>query len=383
MNLIQADARIIPLAGQSVHMVATSPPYWGLRDYGIPDQLGLEPAPDDYIAAMMEVMDELWRVLRDDGTCWINIGDNYAGSGKGAWAVKGPQKEVYIPEPGSAAAKVGRDSVLPAKNLMLMPFRFALAVQERGWIVRQDIIWHKPNPMPESVKDRPTTAHEHVFLMSKRARYFYDGDAIREKQTGGTHQRGNGARPKDDKDRDRSRASRVHANMSGPVSGGRNCRSVWTVATQPYPGAHFATFPEKLVGRMIKAGASEKGCCPECGNQWERVVEKGPLAGIEGQGGDNYVLPKAQVAAGTRIKGRSDGWKPNHYHPRATTGWRPTCEHDLEPVPAIVLDPFVGSGTTNLVARKLGRRAIGLDLSFEYLRLAQERNRQRTLWEAA
>jgi DNA modification methylase len=352
-------------------MVGCSPPYWGLRNYGIAGQLGLEPTPDAYIESMMAVMAEVWRVLRDDGVCFVNLGDSYItnpGNGRGG-GHPGDGGMPHWSEMDTTCAG------LQAKNLALIPARFSLAVQSAGWIVRQDIIWSKPNPMPESVRDRPTTSHEHVFLLAKAQRYFYDQDAIREVSSptsagnrnefrgGGTYTGGNSHNNSSVK------PNATPGNDNQPA--GRNCRSVWTIVTQPYKGAHFATFPEKLVQRMVKAGTSEKGCCPECGAQWGRVVDRSK---------------KVKMGWTTQNKfyegsGGHDGLKTKMVSVPETIGWQPTCSHDHEPVPATVLDPFVGSGTTVKVARELGRRAVGLDLSGEYLKLAQKRNQQMTLWE--
>ncbi len=372
----QADARHIPLPDQSVHMVCFSPPYWGLRDYGVDGQLGLEATPDEYIANMMLVMDEMWRVLRDDGTCWANLADSYIGGGNYRGMNEATLTDKQRSNRGShGQLAIGRNGAqpslrvknIPSKNLALIPQRFALAVQERGWIVRQDIIWSKPNPMPESVTDRPTTAHEHVFLLSKQGKYFYDADSIRNKSV----------YPNDNR---KARASITHkrnkSTEASAVQPGdstyptRNARSVWTIATQPYAGAHYATWPEKLVERMVKAGTSERGVCAVCGAQWERVVEREPMEIKRTDWG---------ARAGNRTASSGTMVKP----PSVTTiGWSPTCDHDHKPVPAIVLDPFAGSGTTGLVARKLRRRAILFDLSFAYLNeQAMERTGEKALRE--
>ena len=235
--IVNANALHIPLADESVQCVITSPPYWGLRDYGVDGQLGLESTPEEYISNMVQVFREIWRVLRPDGTLWLNLGDSYAGSG-GA----------------------GGDYNLPAKNLIGIPWRVAFALQADGWYLRQDIIWHKPNPMPESVHDRCTRAHEYIFLFAKSSRYYYNADAIVEPAVGGhsataaSFRRGSGKRsiPILPGKAATHRLSRPDVRYNGPT---RNRRSVWTVATRPYRGAHFATFPPELIEPMVLAGS--------------------------------------------------------------------------------------------------------------------------------
>ncbi len=254
----------------------------------------------------------------------------------------------------------------------------------------------KPNPMPESVTDRPTKSHEYLFLLTKSKTYYYDQDAIREPNTLGSKQRAMRGNSKDNKyAASEHMPPGVHANtmsqprefkgyddMEGAIargetplhSGGRNKRTVWTIATAPYKGAHFATYPPALVEPCIKAGTSEKGVCPECGNPWERVVERKGMPPVFG--GKEYNGDKTHMD-NVRKKNSNvwNAWKQSN--PDKFLGWQPTCDHSPEkvrdPIPATVLDPYSGSGTTMLVARKLGRRAIGLDISAEYIELARER----------
>ncbi|MGB8987097.1 MAG: site-specific DNA-methyltransferase, partial [Candidatus Sulfotelmatobacter sp.] len=231
-----------------------------------------------------------------------------------------------------------------------------------GWYLRSDIIWAKPNPMPESVTDRPTKSHEYVFLLTKSERYFWDAEAVREGGSGrnwaaaggnlmgsGVHKRNDGFFDNGD-GRNREDAT------------GRNIRTVWTIPTESFPGSHFATFPRKLVEPCIKAGTSQKGRCPECGKPWVREVEK---------------TFESLNSTRPNMTGQENmqGWKgtTNVYTHAKTTGWRPTCNHNHDPVPCIVLDPFAGSGTTGVVAEALGRQFIGLDLSADYLRMAKQR----------
>ena len=245
-------------------------------------------------------------------------------------------------------------------------------VEAWGFSVVSEIIWAKPNPMPESVTDRPTSAHEHVFLLAPSSRYFYDADSVREADSGKPS--GNGFI----RDHRLTYAGRGQEDEWQPGAG-RNIRNVWTIATQPTPEAHFATFPEKLVERCLKAGTSERGVCAGCGAPWRRVVEAtGGTIGVSwhghaddlgrGQrGGDN-----GNVAAA--------GWRT---YRREERGWETTCPCDATTVPATVLDPFVGSGTTALVARRLGLHAVGIDLNPDYLAIAARRLQQLSLFAGA
>jgi len=334
---------------------------------------------------MVEVFRKLWRVLRKDGTCWLNIGDSYAS----AWSTS--RRNIIGNTSPALAERVDRLSgCLKDKDLCMMPARVALALQADGWWVRSDVVWSKPNPMPESVTDRPTRSHEYLFLLTKAERYYYDADAVREsaihegrlvRASGHDAKNLDGATPTNDR-----RTAAGFAKHDTLVSG-RNKRSVWEVATQPYPEAHFATFPEALVEPCILAGTSEHGVCPECGAPWERVVEKGKAQTEPNHRNPPKRLERGQagnVGAGnmgfraSRLSGQEQArWKAEH--PDQTLGWRPTCDHDRAPISATVLDPFAGSGTTCVVAQKLGRRAIGVDLNADYLALAEKRLAQVSL----
>jgi DNA modification methylase len=235
----------------------TSPPYWGLRDYGNDGQIGLETTPDEYVDRLVDVFREVRRVLRDDGTLWLNLGDSYAGAGYGNHDINGEawKSEATLDKRSSRQQTLKRAcqaAGIKPKDLVGIPWRVAFALQADGWYLRSDIIWSKPNPMPESVTDRPTKSHEYVFLLSKSARYYYDADAIRESDSG--RPSGNterkiangtvGARPAD------------HLGSSvpwKPDGAGRNARSVWRIVTKPYADAHFAVFPPELPERCIKA----------------------------------------------------------------------------------------------------------------------------------
>ena len=242
--------RTMPSA--SVQCVVTSPPYFGLRDYGVDGQLGLEDSPDAYVAKMVEVFAEVRRVLRDDGTLWLNLGDSYGGV-KGDNQGKKRTKDMEF----GAASLVWKNNGTRHKNLVGMPWRLALAMQADGWYLRSDIIWAKPNPMPESVTDRPTKAHEYVFLLTKRARYFYDADAVREAgvNPGAPSERVTAGEKEQAADPRRFATRPVGRTCGSPER--RNARTVWTIATQAFPEAHFATFPMELPARCTRAGTKE------------------------------------------------------------------------------------------------------------------------------
>lgn len=289
---------------KSVHTVVTSPPYFGLRDYGTGDaQIGLEKTPQAFVAQLVEVFREVRRVLRDDGTLWLNLGDSYANDTK--WGGSSGGKHAAGLHGATGVGRGKRHTGLKSKDLIGIPWMVAFALRDDGWYLRSDIIWAKNSCMPESVRDRPTKAHEYLFLLSKKPQYFYDADAIKEPST----------------------------NDDDGTST-RNKRSWWNVNPKPYPGAHFAVFPPKLIEPCILAGTSAKGCCPDCGNPWERTGSRGKDA----------------------------------------VTWRPTCECDAgDPVGCTVLDPFSGSATTGFVALNHGRDYVGLDLSDEYRALAEAR----------
>lgn len=331
------------LPDHSVHTICTSPPYWGLRDYNVDSQLGGEESLDDYIARLVSIFREAKRVLRTDGSLWLNIGDTYVTEDR-------PYKG------------------LPIKSLIGVPWRVAMALQEDGWLLRSNVIWSKPNPMPELAKDRPTRSHEDVFLFGHpecKGSYYYDRNAIREpcsetnvasllkrrKMYGKTDQ--GGERP----DLNKSRIAFTASDLM------RNKRTVWDVLPQAFSGAHFAVWPPGLVEPMVKAATSEKGYCPVCGNPWYRRTTLG-------EQGDwrNEVL--ASVDADWVNASTEDEFKP---WKRIIGDWEIDCEHGVDPVPGVVLDPFSGSGTTGEVALDLGRNYIGLDLNAEYLAVAQQR----------
>lgn len=313
---------------ESVSCCVTSPPYYGLRDYGVPVQIGLETTPEEYISRLVDVFREVKRLLRGDGTLWLNIGDSYAGSRKSAARYPDDARKHLQ---GTNKGSVGCDAITrtqydrSSKNLLGIPWRVALALQDDGWILRSDIIWAKPNPMPESVRDRPTKSHEYIFLFSKSQKYFYDAEAIAEPIADSTAadkrfssdgyscgrpergypkaaQQGSGAlKPRYGGKKYTGTPELFFRTKSGNIYDRRpfrNKRDVWFIATAAYKNAHFATFPEKLVEPCILAG------CPEGG---------------------------------------------------------------------IVLDPFIGSGTVAFVAEKLDRQWLGFDINPDYIAIARQR----------
>jgi DNA modification methylase len=375
-----ALAELRKLEAESVHMCATSPPYWGLRDYGAKGQLGLEKTPEQHVGAMVAVFEEVRRVLRSDGTLWLNYGDSYA-----------TQRNDHDWLGSGASAKKGwHGGDLKPKDLVGMPWRVAFALQAAGWYLRSDIIWHKPNPMPESVTDRPTSAHEYLFLLAKAPRYFYDADAIREAHEMKPQRRSRRLPRPSNRQADSGfeQFTRSDPGIDGNPAG-RNKRSVWTVATQPYSGAHFATFPPKLITPCIMAGTSERGCCSSCGAPWVRAVDKAPgmsasdlgIDGTESYAGHHTT--KQGGAGGEARKSRLSGERLRRWreeHPHKQKGWQPSCKCDVSPEPCTVLDPFGGSGTVAEVCEALGRRWVLIELNPDYEPLIRQRTAQRGLF---
>jgi DNA modification methylase len=299
------------LPDESVHCVVTSPPYWGLRDYGVPGQLGLEPTPEKYVARLVEGFREVRRVLRRTGTLWLNLGDSYAGNGGGAsaWSTPLEQQKKRV---GNADLPSRTHAGLKPKDLVGIPWRVAFALQADGWYLRSDIIWAKPNPMPESVTDRPTKAHEYLFLLSRSARYYYDAEAVREEREPDSLRRSElyGDNPSFAKlNPDRNDGGRGGSMGFNGNPAGRNLRSVWTIATEPYPGAHFATFPQKLVEPCILAG------CPEGGTVLDPFAGSGTVGLVAERRGRRSILIELSAdyvaQAMERIAaGRRDGSGP-------------------------------------------------------------------------
>jgi DNA modification methylase len=365
VRILIGDARnqLCGLANESVHCVVTSPPYYGLRDYGVDGQLGLESTPDEYVVQMVAVFREVRRVLRDDGTLWLNIGDSYsAQAGQRKTTDKAGIKQQ------SNVASVGAPSRCAEgckpKDLIGIPWMLAFALRADGWWLRQDILWSKPNPMPESVTDRCTKAHEYLFLLSKSARYHFDAAAIAEPTN---WPEGSWARSKA-YDGDQTGMLRSFYGNGSRWKGGetRNRRSVWEIATAPFPEAHFATFPPALVEPCILAGTSEKGVCGDCGAPWVRETERKGWSGRPNSGGIRGSLPSHHRGVGATQRS-------NMYTDVKTIGWSASCDCEAAIVPATVLDPFGGAGTTALVADRLSRNAVLIELNPKYAEMARKR----------
>ena len=380
-KLLSGDVREVleGLESESVQCVVTSPPYWGLRDYGSKGQLGLEETPEEYIDNMVEVFRGVRRVLRKDGTVWLNLGDSYWG-GKG----KSGNSESTIRAGGKGTTRPQdkKHGVFKPKDLVGIPWRVALALQADGWWLRSDIIWSKPNPMPEAVKDRLSKSHEYVFLLTKSKSYYYDNEAIKDPYSESSIQRINQVSfdRQEGGSKDYGKIS-VHSKNTNSIRGtlekfkenlgsGRNKRTVWEITTQSYPGAHFATFPEEIPEICIKAGTSGGGSCLECGTPYNRIVEKGEKVSLEnykGQGKKDYASAKAENPSD--VKRRTlESMREVIYK-----GWEAGCSCKGVNTPCLVLDPFVGSGTTCAVASRLKRASIGIELNEEYLKLARKR----------
>lgn len=372
------------LPDECIHCIVTSPPYWGLRDYGVAGQIGLETSLEDYLEKLTLIFGEVHRVLRRDGVCWLNMGDKYANVG--FYGDKDPKKRM-----SNVTVERRVPAGLKPKDLVGVPWRLAFAMQEDGWWLRRDIVWSKPNPMPESVTDRPTSAHEYVFLLTKSDRYFYDAEAVKEnatcieKRPSGMERGGQQYRDKVNGKYDKNKnyagggtsfiGHRGNYKADGTLIGNgstRNLRSVWSIATYPYRKAHFATFPPRLPEICIRAGTSQRGACAQCGAPWEREmvqVETGQIQKMP----DGWEADRGAHGAIHR-KGRENGQTGIPVMEKQTLDWKPTCDCCCkETVPCIVLDPFAGAGTTLMVALRLGRRALGIELNPAYVKLAESR----------
>lgn len=404
-RLINASAHDTGIEDGSVHCILTSPPYLGLRKYqgnqgvmwqsvtyapmaGLPTitipamqcDLGMEPTPEAYIGHLMLVMREMWRVLRDDGVCWVNLGDSYNGSGGpgSQWDNKATSGlKVSFTKYENPNKKL--ESLKP-KDKCLIPARFALAAQADGWYVRSDLPWLKRNGMPESADDRPTTTIEYVYLLAKSQSYFFDAEAIKQPaRDWGERKRKvgerfvNGVMPNGQphaglKDGNFSESGRLFRSsdlffktFQGLLTNEDEDPLCFVVNTNSYSGAHFATWPEKLCEPMILAGTSAKGVCPKCGAQHERITEKGSVS-YQDTGNRKRADALGAETSPTSV------FRTGEIREILTTGWQPTCTCDAgEPIPATVLDPFNGSGTSGRTANRLGRYYIGVDISNEYL----------------
>lgn len=336
-----------------VQCCVTSPPYYGLRDYQVDGQIGLEETPEEYVAKLAGVFRETKRVLRYDGTLWLNLGDSFNGYMANQYATS---------RPFFGPGKSKRTDDLTAKDMLGIPWRVAFALQADGWVLRTDIVFAKPAPMPESVRDRPTRSHEYIFLFSKQERYFYDQNGWLEpfvdQRNGhpGNYQRKNTSGIKN---------HRTHINTMSGNGPGKNLRSVWRIASEPSRGKHYAAFPSELPARCIALGTSSYGCCSRCLAPYARAIDKKKL---KRERPNDLVKRNGAPGTGNMCPNTVAGVEA------ITIGWRKTCECDNETtVPCLVLDMFVGSGTTVLQAARMGRRGLGIDLSPEYVDMANNR----------
>ena len=364
------QGKLLSMKAGSVQTCITSPPYFGLRDYNHDEQIGLEETPDDYIAKMVEVLREVRRVLRDDGTLWLNIGDSYF---TGTTCGIGGTNSFQAGNKGSFFAhRTKRPDGIKGKDLIGIPWMLAFALRSDGWYLRNDSIWHKPNCMPFSGNDRCTVNHEYIFLLTKSPCYFYDAEAIKEQ---GVHPAGTKA-AKGSGERQNERLVNGRPPDYKIYDGMRNKRTVWTVTTKPFKGAHFAVFPEDLIEPCVLAGTSEKGCCSECGAPYERILSlKNDMPGLGRGDKDPNGVGSLRDENGTIEWGdEHPGRNPERwYSDQRTEGWAPRCGHVCEALPCTILDPFAGSGTVGVVAAKYGREFIGVELNPEYAEMARKR----------
>jgi DNA modification methylase len=353
------------LPEQSINTCITSPPYWGLRDYGESDQLGLEETPEEFVENLVQVFREVKRVLRDDGTVWLNLGDSYSGSGE----VGRKDKQKYGGISKVEHLHSGKVKSLPSKNLVGIPWRVAFALQADGWYLRQDIIWHKPNPMPESVRDRCTKAHEYIFLLSKSPKYYFDNEAVKEdsKYYGKDNRSGKGRMEYkgvkfEDKDE-------LIQQSFVTIDEKRNKRSVWTVTTKSFEGAHFATFPPDLIEPCVLAGCPLE-VCAECNEPYVRQIESKKVNRDELDVNDPRYRPNTYDGNYKDINGKADAG----YRSTIDMGLQKQCDCKTDKTKSgTVLDPFGGSGTTAQVALGNSRDAVLCELNDEYIEIAKQR----------
>lgn len=389
----EALATLKTLPADSVDCIVTSPPYWALRDYGVEGQLGLEPTFEQFIENLCLIFDEVRRVMKPTGTCWVNLGDTYGGSwgNYGARNANQRTKKTEHFERKGALPKSLKPATtnMPEKCLLQIPSRFAIAMTDRGWILRNEIIWHKPNCMPASVKDRFTVDYEKVFMFVKSKTYYFDANAVAEpitdstilrisqdvqSQLGSTRANGgkktNGnmkavVRKEYAKTMGGSGTDLHNYTTARPV---RNKRCVWKIATAPYKDAHFATFPPELVETPIKSGCPKQACV-KCGHPRMPIYE--PSEAYAQFLGKGYHDHENDLVEGQRIKDKMNAeYEMKGYE---------DCDCNAGFVPGIVLDPFLGSGTTAEVAMKLGLRYVGIELNPEYHKMIRKRLAQKVL----
>jgi len=321
------------------HSVITSPPYFNLRDYSVEGQLGQEKSPEEYVENLVEICRGVKRVLRKDGTFWLNIGDSYNSDSGFCRATNGWDREGR--EQGSSDKKAIKHSYIKRKELFGVPWLVAFALQREGWFLRCDIIWKKENVCPDGAKDRPTRSHEYVFLLSKSPKYFYDyynsleATAYSPKNIqrfGARHQVG---------------TFRNDQNRTFQAYGMRNRRSVWETSVSSFSGNHWATFALELIEPCIKVSTSDHGCCAQCGTPWSRKTEVIQIKPYNEEECEKKIVPLA---------------------------WKKSCNCDTNEIkPCLILDPFSGMATTGIGCLKYNRNYVGIDINSEYINLSRER----------
>lgn len=383
VRIINADVfdGLKRLPDKSVHCCVTSPPYWGMRKYGgEQNMIGLESTFEEHVEKMVAVFREVRRVLRDDGSLWLNYGDGYWG-GKGqssqAWSSENQDRETlqkdhhHVAGKGQTRPTDGKHDIIKPKDLILMPATIAMALRADGWWIRSEIIWAKKNSMPESVQDRPTNAHEKVFLLTKSAKYFYDGVAVRVPSAYPNERRhpkgSEGAWEMDGRPKEKQPYGKKLRDST--LLGTSNLRNVWSMPTFSYPGNHYATFPPALAETCIKAGTSEEGVCSKCGAPAVREVKK--RGGTTGRSWHNHENDETH---GNKPGDRTmtAAFETGEYQVE-TVGWKRSCECDVELGAATILDCFGGSGTSGLVADRLQRNAILIEINPDYCDMARAR----------
>jgi DNA modification methylase len=375
-KVLQGDAltKLKELPSEYVNCIVTSPPYWGLRDYGVEGQLGLEKTFEEYIDKLCTIFDEAKRVLRKDGTCWVNLGDTYNGN------KSGNTNGIYKDKIDKTKSWANSDSFnkieqnLPSKSLCLIPFRFAIEMVNRGWICRNVIIWHKPNCMPSSAKDRFTVDFEYLFFFVKNKKYWFE-------QVFEPHSPAGIERAKYPVNKFGGQKNHLGALGKGAKGGsevvkveldpqGRNKRTVWTIPTKPYPEAHFAVYPAELIRTCIKAGCP-KYVCKKCGKVREKIIDNSERVNTR-PGLDTGNKKSGKELDPNKELHKSDLSKYRQQIVYKNKGYT-DCHCNAGFRPGIVVDPFIGSGTTAEEAIRQGKDYIGIELKEEYIELIKKR----------
>ena len=382
-KIIQGDTLEVlkTLPEDTFDTIITSPPYWGLRDYGVDGQIGLEKTLDEFIEKLLAITGELKRVLKPTGVMFWNHGDCYGGSGHGTSSKTKVEdcKESYLLPFGKNVT--GRST---AKCLMLQNYRLILKmIDQQGWILRNTIIWSKPNAMPSSVKDRFANKYEPVFMLVKNKKYWFDLDAVRKPYTEKLNRwGGDKLKAKGQSDWDKGTGQQTYRDRDmRPNKAGKNPGDVWKIATHPFPEAHFATFPPKLIEPMVKAGCP-KWICKKCGKARVRITK--PTEEYAKNLGKGYISKQQEkdtaekegkIGSASRIETYMDNKPVSTTAQYKTIGWTKCDCKPQEYEAGIVLDPFMGSGTTAEVAKKLGRNYCGIELNKDYIKIAKQRIR--------